>query len=764
MIGLDIKRHQTSALLSLFNFNKGADVNILNPTSQSGPLHGLGNSSSHINTNASLNALLSASEFSSEWKVLIYDRRGRDIISPLFNVNILRKRGVTIYFLIDDNREEIPDVPALYFVEPNEKNVNKIIEDCSRKLYNGYYVNFISRCDRPLLEHFAKGVVNSGGTKSVQSVYDLYLNYITLEKYLYTLNFPKSYLGYNSPSLNEEGILAYVEKVTHGIFSVLATFSVIPVIRCRKGGVSEQIARRLRSLLAEHISLSSFESSLFNSASMSSIGGNMNTFQRPLLLLVDREEDLVTPLRHTGSYQALMSDVLSLNMNRVTIRSRKEDNNGNSKGMGRNSRGNMKVYDVDADEDQFFSKYANTLFPEAIEGNSTELQEVCRREDEIKQNTVSSAVEGLSGTGGSSTGDSGKNLLSAVDSLPILLAKKKVLETHTNILEAIMEEIKARDIPLFHEIEDTILSNSSLYNSSSSTKNADLEKVKGLLRDGNKGSLLDKTRLLATFILSCNIANSEITEIEEGLRNMYTAALTQNQSTDTNENTEAFVPEHLRVSEAEINTCLRCINLLRKQLALQQHGGGFMATQGSAGENEKGYSSILSKAQSKATAFAKSFLSKKAGCYITQQLDICMKEQNSANTQSTAPSSSGSIGSTGDGGSQGPYSNSGMTGLADEGSNSTTDLLYLDPKTREGVNIRTKAICQDAMVFVVGGGCYSEYHEVMEWGKIKVQQQQHLENTSGALGFRSVLYGCTEMLNSEELIDQMAEISRLSSV
>lgn len=42
--------------------------------------------------------------------MLIYDRRCRDIISPLLNVSKLRKRGVTLHLLLEAEREDIPDV------------------------------------------------------------------------------------------------------------------------------------------------------------------------------------------------------------------------------------------------------------------------------------------------------------------------------------------------------------------------------------------------------------------------------------------------------------------------------------------------------------------------------------------------------------------------------------------------------------------------------------------------------------------------------
>lgn len=46
--------------------------------------------------------------------------------------------------------------------------------------------------------------------------------------------------------------------------------------------------------------------------------GNFN-FQRPLLIILDRNVDMATPLHHTWTYQALAHDVLDLALNRVVI-------------------------------------------------------------------------------------------------------------------------------------------------------------------------------------------------------------------------------------------------------------------------------------------------------------------------------------------------------------------------------------------------------------------------------------------------------------
>lgn len=60
------------------------------------------------------------------WKVLIYDKIGQETISPLLKVGNLRKNGVTLHLGLHTARESIPDVPAIYFVEPTPENIARI--------------------------------------------------------------------------------------------------------------------------------------------------------------------------------------------------------------------------------------------------------------------------------------------------------------------------------------------------------------------------------------------------------------------------------------------------------------------------------------------------------------------------------------------------------------------------------------------------------------------------------------------------------------
>ena len=64
------------------------------------------------------------------WKVLIYDKLGQEIISPLLKVNEIRENNVTVHLPLVKERYPIPDVPAVYFVEPTAENMKRIAEVC----------------------------------------------------------------------------------------------------------------------------------------------------------------------------------------------------------------------------------------------------------------------------------------------------------------------------------------------------------------------------------------------------------------------------------------------------------------------------------------------------------------------------------------------------------------------------------------------------------------------------------------------------------
>eukprot|EP00753_Platysulcus_tardus_P007840 PLAT15505.2.p1 GENE.PLAT15505.2~~PLAT15505.2.p1 ORF type:complete len:929 (-),score=487.23 PLAT15505.2:123-2909(-) len=452
---MDVREFQRDAVLRMMNFNAGDEED------EDG-------------------GLASEGAWSDQWKVIVYDSFCRDVIQPLLSVTQMRKQGVTLHMLLSSDREQIPDVPAVYFVLPTEDAVARISRDCAARLYDAFHLNFASPLPRPRLEQLASGAVESDSLALIAKVYDQFLQFVSLEDRLFVLQQPRSYLSYRDPRLEGEAIMAAMDDITNGLFCVLATMKVVPIIRAPRGGPAEMVAKKLDAMLREHLLGGS---RLFDA-------GAARSFSRPLLIILERNIDLAVCLRHTTSYQALLHDLLQLRNNRLTL----------ERG------GKTTQLQLDSREDAFWAESAGRLFPDAISMHSEQLKQVQDKEAEIRAHTRD-APEG-SEESKSEADVSPSSLMTALDSLPVVLEQRKVLERHGDILEAAFSAVAEREVATFLELEGSI----------TSTAHADVAEVEALLADAEKGNVADKLRLLCVYYLCCKPSKEDMTRLEAALR------------------------------------------------------------------------------------------------------------------------------------------------------------------------------------------------------------------------------------------------------
>ncbi|KAL7239414.1 hypothetical protein ACSBR2_005340 [Camellia fascicularis] len=121
-----------------------------------------------------LNQLVNSSGTKNEepYKILIYDKFCQDILSPLIHVKDLRKHDVTLNFLIDKDYKPIHDVPSVYFVQPTDLNVQRIVFDASQSLYDSFHLNFSSSIPHLVLEDLISGTLNSDSINRISKVHD----------------------------------------------------------------------------------------------------------------------------------------------------------------------------------------------------------------------------------------------------------------------------------------------------------------------------------------------------------------------------------------------------------------------------------------------------------------------------------------------------------------------------------------------------------------------------------------------------------------
>lgn len=414
------------------------------------------------------------------YKILIYDKPCQDILSPLIHVKDLRKHGVTLFFLLDKHRNPIPDVPAVYFIKPTSGNIQRVVSDASAGLYDALHLNFSSSVPRPLLEDLASGLLKNDAISRVSKVHDQYLDFVTLEDGLFSLAYRDCYVQLNDPSAGDKEIEEIVGRIVDGLFCVLATLAVVPVIRCPRGGPSEMVASALDQKLRDHLLA---KNNLFSE------GGNFaSSFQRPVLCLFDRNFELAAGIQHDFRYKPLVHDVLGLRLNRVSVPGEKAG---------------MKSFELDA-SDPFWVANGGLEFPEVAVEIENQLNKYKKDVDEVNRRTGGTGGTEFDGT--DLIGNT-KHLMNAVNSLPELTERKQVIDKHTNIATVLLGEIKERSLDSYAKKEYDMMVRGTI------DRNELMSVLKG------KGTKIDKLRFAIMYLISLeSIPQAEVEMVETALR------------------------------------------------------------------------------------------------------------------------------------------------------------------------------------------------------------------------------------------------------
>ena len=137
----------------------------------------------------------------------------------------------------------------------------------------------------------------------VKSVQEYFADYLVVNPDLFTLNlgFPKQRLWSNSPDMWNPDSL---QRTTEGVIALLLSLKKKPLIRFEKNSfMSKKLATEVRYQMTQEEQLFDFR----------------KTDTPPILLILDRRDDPITPLLTQWTYQAMVHEELGIFNGRVDL-------------------------------------------------------------------------------------------------------------------------------------------------------------------------------------------------------------------------------------------------------------------------------------------------------------------------------------------------------------------------------------------------------------------------------------------------------------
>ncbi|KAL8734489.1 MAG: hypothetical protein Q9166_001389 [cf. Caloplaca sp. 2 TL-2023] len=241
-----------------------------------------------------------AASGSSKMKILLLDSETVSIVSTAITQSALLGHEVYLIDRLDNNaREKMRHLRCLCFVRPSPDSVQNLIEEFREPRYGEYYIFFSNIVRKSSLERLAEADDN----EVVKGVQEYFGDYIVINPDLFSfdLSFPRQRLWSNSPDAWNPNAL---QRCTEGVIALLLSLKKKPLIRYEKNSLmAKKLATEVRYQMTQEEQLFDFR----------------KTDTPPILLLLDRRDDPITPLLTQWTYQAMVHEILGIFNGRVDL-------------------------------------------------------------------------------------------------------------------------------------------------------------------------------------------------------------------------------------------------------------------------------------------------------------------------------------------------------------------------------------------------------------------------------------------------------------
>ena len=224
----------------------------------------------------------------SGMKVLLLDKETTGIVSLAFSRSAILQKEVYLFERLDiQDRETMSHFKAVCLLRPTKENLIQLENELKNPKYGEYFLFFTNVIDREYIEILAEADQH----EVVQQVHEYFADYFPINPDLYSLNIN---------TLNVDTLT--LRRTVEGVAALLLSLKKQPYIRTC-GRSSKRLADALLNQMSQDPGLYDFRKPDIP----------------PLLLLIDRASDPVTPLLSQWTYQAMIHELIGIKNNRVDM-------------------------------------------------------------------------------------------------------------------------------------------------------------------------------------------------------------------------------------------------------------------------------------------------------------------------------------------------------------------------------------------------------------------------------------------------------------
>eukprot|EP00250_Pteridium_aquilinum_P035063 c8549_g1_i1 orf=81-1778(+) len=236
-------------------------------------------------------------------KVLILDSQTVSIISVVFSQSELLQKEVFLVETVESAaKESMTHLKAVCFLRPTAENIQHLKRVLNNPRFGEYHLYF----SNVLKNSYIQILGDADEHEVVQQVQEFYADFLAIDPYHFTLNLPSNHV-YMLPAVADPPSMQQIcDRMVEGISAVFLALKRRPAIRYqRTSEISRRVAQEVARLMYED------ESPLFDFR---------RTEMSPLLLVIDRRDDPVTPLLNQWTYQAMVHELIGIKDNKVNLK------------------------------------------------------------------------------------------------------------------------------------------------------------------------------------------------------------------------------------------------------------------------------------------------------------------------------------------------------------------------------------------------------------------------------------------------------------